>query len=77
MSENQKQSTTNSTEHAGNSIVNLAVQTGGYAAMDQDNKDMLQKIRSATTHDEVLNTLMKDPNTGKQLSYAESRMRFG
>ena len=77
MSENQKKTTTNTTEHAGASIVNLAVQTGGYTAMDQDNKDMLQNIRSATTHNEVVNTLMKDPSTGTSLSYAESRMRFG
>ena len=46
MSENQKKNTTNTTEHAGASIVNLAVQTGGYTAMDQDNKDMLQNINS-------------------------------
>ena len=61
----------------GEKIGELAIETGGYAHMDQDNKDMLEKVKTATTDAEVISTLMQDPTTGRQLSYAESRMRFG
>jgi hypothetical protein len=61
----------------GEKISDLAIETGGYTQMNQDNKDMLEKVKTATTDTEVTSTLMKDPTTGVQLSYAESRMRFG
>lgn len=61
----------------GEKIGDLAIETGGYTQMNQDNKDMLEKVKTATTDIEVISTLMKDPTTGRQLSYAESRMRFG
>ena len=38
---------------------------------------MLEKVKEATTDKEVNETLMKDPNTNRELSYAELRIRFG
>ena len=57
----------------GENIVNLA----NVAEMNKDNKDMLTKVSSAKTTEEAFNMLLKDPNTGNNLSYMESRMRWG
>ena len=72
MAENSKNKKT-----VGEKIASLSVETGGSKDMNQDNKDMLEKVKTATTGAEVISALMKDPTTGRQLSYAESRMRFG
>ena len=72
MAENSKNKKT-----VGEQIASLSVETGGSKDMNQDNKDMLEKVKTATTDAEVISALMKDPTTGRQLSYAESRMRFG
>ena len=64
-------------ETLGKNIERLAKETGGYEVMDQDNKKMLEKVKTASTDSEVIDLLMKDPVTGRGMSYAESRMRFG
>ena len=64
-------------ESLGKNIEKLANETGGYEVMDQDNKKMLEKVKTASTNNEVVDLLMKDPVTGRGMSYAESRMRFG
>lgn len=68
---------TKNEQTVGEKIGELAIKTGGYKEMNQDNKNMLKKVTSATNDTEIFSTLMKDPNTGRELSYAESRMRFG
>lgn len=45
--------------------------------MNEDNKKMLEKIAQTKTSKEAFETLLKDPNTGRPISYMESRMRFG
>ena len=45
--------------------------------MNEDNKKMLNKIAETKTAPEAFNTLMKDPDTERPMSYMESRMRFG
>jgi cobalamin biosynthesis protein CbiD len=57
----------------GENIVNLA----NVAEMNKDNKDMLKKVSSAKTTEEAFSMLLNDPNTGKSVSYMESRMRWG
>jgi hypothetical protein len=61
----------------GKNIEKLAKVTGGYEVMDQDNKKMLEKVKTGSTDSEIIDLLMKDPVTGRGMSYAESRMRFG
>jgi hypothetical protein len=61
----------------GENVERLAKVTGGYQLMDEDNKKMLEKVKEAKTNEEVIQTLMTDPNNGRSMSYAESRMRFG
>ena len=63
--------------HVGKEIEKIAYQYGGSALMNADNKDMLDKIKDAKTQTQVVNTLMTDPSSGRTMSYAESRMRFG
>ena len=48
-----------------------------YTLMNEDNKKMLEKVKQSITDKEVINTLMNDPVSGRSMSYAESRMRFG
>ena len=36
-----------------------------------------KKVKKATSEKEVIKTLLTDPDTGRTMSYAESRMRFG
>lgn len=67
----------NPNETLGKNIERLAKMTGGYEVMDQDNKNMLEKVKTASTNNEIVDLLMKDPVTGRGMSYAESRMRFG
>lgn len=57
----------------GENIVKLA----NVAEMNKDNKDMLTKVSSAKTTEEAFSMLLKDLNTGKSISYMESRMRWG
>ena len=64
-------------ESLGKNIERLAKVTGGYQLMNEDNKNMLEKVKTASTNNEVVDLLMKDPVTGRGMSYAESRMRFG
>ena len=61
----------------GENVERLAKVTGGYQLMNEDNKNMLEKVKTASTNNEVVDLLMKDPVTGRGMSYAESRMRFG
>lgn len=75
MSEEHFKSTPDSTD--GKNIERLAKETGGYDKMDQDNKNMLEKLKTASTTNDIIDILMKDPVTGRGMSYAESRMRFG
>jgi hypothetical protein len=48
-----------------------------YTIMNEDNKKMLEKVKQSITDKEVIATLMTDPDSGRSMSYAESRMRFG
>tara|TARA_B100000900_G_scaffold394633_1_gene392241 strand:- start:446 stop:664 length:219 start_codon:yes stop_codon:yes gene_type:complete len=61
----------------GKEVVKLAHTFGGYDLMNEDNKKMLEKVGQAKTNDEVIKALLTDPDTGRTMSYAESRMRFG
>ena len=61
----------------GENVERLAKMTGGYQLMNEDNKNMLEKVKTASTNNEVVDLLMKDPVTGRGMSYMESRMRFG
>lgn len=63
--------------HAGKEVEKIAYQYGGAALMNEDNKNMLEKVKEKETSKEVVETLFKDPQSGRTLSYAESRMRFG
>ena len=45
--------------------------------MNKDNKKMLEKIAQTKTSKEAFDTLLKDPETERPMSYMESRMRFG
>ena len=45
--------------------------------MNKDNKKMLEKIAQTKTSKEAFDTLLKDPETDRPMSYMESRMRFG
>ena len=45
--------------------------------MNEDNKKMLEKISQTKTSKEAFDTLLKDPETDRPMSYMESRMRFG
>ncbi len=61
----------------GENVEKLAKVTGGYQLMNEDNKNMLEKVKTGSTDSEIIDLLMKDPVTGRGMSYAESRMRFG
>ena len=61
----------------GENIERLAKVTGGYGLMNEDNKNMLEKVKEAKTNEEVTQTLMTDPDNGRSMSYMESRMRYG
>lgn len=63
--------------HAGKEIEKIAYQYGGVALMNEDNKNMLEKVKNKETPKEVVETLLTDPQSGRSMSYAESRMRFG
>ena len=45
--------------------------------MDEDNKKMLDNLSKIKTNSEAMQTLLTDPNTGRTMSYAEARSRFG
>ena len=40
-----------------------------YQLMNEDNKNMLEKVKTASTNNEVVDLLMKDPVTGRGMSY--------
>lgn len=61
----------------GESIKKLAEDLGSISSMDEDNKKMLDQVSKATTEKEVIQTLLTDPETGRTMSYAEARSRFG
>ena len=63
--------------HAGKKIEKIAYQYGGAALMNEDNKNMLEKVKEKQTSKEVVETLLTDPQSGRTMSYMESRMRFG
>ena len=63
--------------HVGKEIEKVAQVYGCIPLMNQDNKDMLEKVKLQKTNEEVVQTLLTDPQCGRELSYAESRMRFG
>ena len=63
--------------HVGKEIEKVAQAYGCIPLMNQDNKDMLEKVKLQKTNEEVVQTLLTDPHSGRELSYAESRMRFG
>lgn len=64
-------------KHSGKEVVKLAHEFGGYPLMNEDNKKMLEKVAQAKTDTEVTKALLTDPDSGRTISYAESRMRFG
>tara|TARA_Y100000992_G_C21024656_1_gene377417 strand:- start:400 stop:615 length:216 start_codon:yes stop_codon:yes gene_type:complete len=64
-------------KHSGKEVVKLVDEIGSYELMDEDNKKMLEKVSQAKTNDEVIKALLTDPDSGRTMSYAESRMRFG
>ena len=61
----------------GENIDNFVKESPYYALMNEDNKKMLEKIKQASNDKEVTTTLMTDPDSGRSMSYAESRMKFG
>jgi hypothetical protein len=61
----------------GENIDKFVKESPFYALMDADNKNLLEKVKQASTDKEVTTTLMTDPDNGRSMSYAESRMRFG
>ena len=63
--------------HVGKEVEKVAYQYGGAALMNEDNKNMLEKIKEKKTTEEVVETLLTDPQSGRTMSYMESRMRFG
>jgi len=63
--------------HSGKEVVKLAHEFGGYDLMNEDNKKMLEKVAQAKTDGQVTKALLTDPYSGRTMSYAESRMRFG
>jgi hypothetical protein len=67
----------NKATHVGKEIDKLARESGSVSLMDQDNKDMLKKVKEQETNGDVIQTLLTDPQTGRSMTYAESRMRFG
>ena len=67
----------NSDYLVGKKIVQLVEEFGSKEQMDKDNKNMLGEIAETETFSEAIKTLMKDPDNGRELSYMESRMRFG
>ena len=63
--------------HVGKEIEKVAQAHGCIPLMNQDNKDMLEKVKLQKTNEDVIQTLLTDPYSGRAMSYAESRMRFG
>ena len=61
----------------GKKIDKLVEEFGSKELMNKDNKNMLGKITETGTFSEAFKTLMKDPDDGRELSFMESRMRFG
>ena len=64
-------------EHVGKQIEQVANEYGCIALMNDDNKKMLEKVKDQKTNQDVVKALLSDPNSGRSISYAESRMRFG
>lgn len=64
-------------KHSGKEVVKLVDEFGSYELMNEDNKKMLEKVAQAKTDTEVNKALLIDPDSGRTMSYAESRMRFG
>ena len=79
MENNKSTQSTQSTQstHVGKEIEKVAQEYGCIPLMNQDNKNMLEKVKSQETNEGVVETLLTDPQSGRVMSYAESRMRFG
>ena len=67
----------NTSTQLGKEIEKVVESYGAVQLMNQDNKDMLEKVKKQKTNEEVVQTLLTDPKSGRCMSYAESRMRFG
>jgi hypothetical protein len=67
----------NTSTHLGKEIEKVVESYGAVPLMNQDNKNMLEKVKKQKTNEEVVQTLLTDPKSGHCMSYAESRMRFG
>ena len=67
----------NTSTQIGKEIEKIVESYGSGPLMNQDNKDMLEKVKKQKTNEEVIQTLLADPKSGHCMSYAESRMRFG
>ena len=75
--ENNKSTQSTQSTHVGKEIEKVAQGYGCIPLMNQDNKNMLEKVKSQETNEGVVETLLTDPQSGRVMSYAESRMRFG
>ena len=67
----------NTSTQLGKEIEKVVESYGAVSLMNQDNKNMLEKVKKQKTNEEVLQTLLTDPKSGRSMPYAESRMRFG
>ena len=67
----------NTSTQLGKEIEKVVESYDAVPLMNQDNKNMLEKVKKQKTNEEVVQTLLTDPQSGRNLSYAESRMRFG
>ena len=63
--------------HVGKEVEQVAKTYGCIPLMNDDNKKMLDKVKEEKTNEDVIKTLLTDPDSGRTMSYAESRMRFG
>lgn len=67
----------NTSTQVGKEIEKVVESYGAVPLMNQDNKNMLEKIKTQKTNEEVVQTLLTEPKSGYCMSYVESRMRFG
>lgn len=67
----------NTSTQIGKEIEKVVESYGAVPLMNQDNKNMLEKIKTQKTNEEVVQTLLTEPKSGYCMSYVESRMRFG
>ena len=67
----------NTSTQIGKEIEKVVESYGAVPLMNQDNKNMLEKVKTQKTYEEVVQTLLTEPKSGYCMSYVESRMRFG